>query len=132
MVGKGVVLIVDDERLNLDMLDTILKEAEFESIQACDGIDALEKLSKHSPFDVIILDWMMPNMDGIQLLKKLKTDERYCEIPVIMQTALGNPQKVHEAREAGAFSYLVKPYTEEAILNAVKEAQHYTKRKQQW
>jgi len=126
------VLIVDDEDFNLDLLAHILESAQFEPIRAKDGLEALQRLEEFGAFEAILLDWMMPNMDGMQLLRKLKEDARYCEIPVIMQTAAGSPQKVREAMDAGAHTYLVKPYAEEAIVNAVKEAQHYTKRKAQW
>lgn len=129
-MNKKKVLIVDDEVLNLDLLAHILDE--FDTVRAHDGKEALEKLEEFSAFEAILLDWMMPRMDGMELLRALKADERFCEIPVIMQTAAGNPEKVKQAMEAGAHSYLVKPYAEEAIVKSVKEAQHYTKRKAQW
>jgi len=132
MAAKPRALIVDDEQANLDLLTHILESSDMETISARDGVEAMKKLKEFSTVDVILLDWMMPNMDGIQMLKALKADPSYCEIPVIMQTAVGSPKKVQEAMEAGAHTYLVKPYDDTAIIKAIRDAQSHSKRKAQW
>ena len=120
--SKLNLLIVDDERFNLAILELIFDGSEFSVTTARDGMDAIEKLKQMSTCDAILLDWMMPNMDGLQLLKVLKADLGYCKIPVIMQSAVGSDERVKEAMGAGAHAYLVKPYEEDIILSSVRTA----------
>jgi len=119
---KPKVLIVDDEVFNLDILQTDLEGAGFEIIRAEDGVIALEKLKQFPDIDLIVLDRMMPNMDGMQLTQTLKGDPLYKEIPIIMQTAAGQSQQVKEGLAAGIFYYLIKPYNESLLISIVKNA----------
>jgi CheY-like chemotaxis protein len=110
---------VDDEIFNLDILETDLLREGYEVIRAEDGQIALTKLSEIPGIDIIILDRMMPNMDGLQVTRELKGNPVYREIPVIMQTAAG---QTHQVKEAGVYYYLVKPYEVELLRSVVQNA----------
>jgi CheY-like chemotaxis protein len=99
-----------------------LEEEGFEVIRAEDGIAALARLKEHPDIDVIVLDRMMPNMNGIQVTKELKGNPLYNTIPIVMQTAAGQSQQVEEGLQAGVYYYLIKPYNVEMLLSIVRNA----------
>ncbi len=103
------VLIVEDEEHIRKILDYNLSLDNFEVYQAPDGPTAIELAREKSP-DVILLDWMMPDMDGLQVLYELKSDRRTEYIPVFMLTAKGMLSEVGRAFEAGADDYITKPF----------------------
>lgn len=122
------VLIVEDNPTNLKILLLTLEEKNYEIAWASDGNSAWNLLHRSAkPFDAIILDWMMPTLNGLDLLKKLKSDSRYQHIPVIMQSAKAQDADIEQGLNAGAFRYLTKPFTEEELLLvldlAIKQSQ---------
>jgi CheY-like chemotaxis protein len=119
---KPRILAVDDERINLTILQNDLEDSGFEVFCAEDGKAALAKLKEIPDIDIIVLDRMMPNMDGIQVTKTLKSDPLYKHIPIIMQTAAGQSQQIKEGIEAGVFYYLIKPFNESLLISIVKSA----------
>jgi CheY-like chemotaxis protein len=119
---KPKILAVDDEAFNLDILQADLEEAGCEVIRAEDGVIALARLKENPGIDVIVLDRMMPNMDGMQVVAELKNNPVYKNIPIIMQTAAGQSQQVKEGIAAGVFYYLIKPYNESLLVSIVKSA----------
>jgi CheY-like chemotaxis protein len=121
---KPKVLAVDDEVFNLDILENDLDEAGFEVVRAEDGVVAFEMLEQHPDIDVLVLDRMMPRMNGMEVLKKLKADSKYRDIPVIMQTAAAQSRQVEEGIQAGAYYYLSKPYDEQMLIGIVRAALH--------
>jgi len=120
--AKPKVLAVDDEMFNLDILQTDLEDAGFDVIRAEDGATALAKLKDIPGIDIIVLDRMMPGMDGIEVTKILKNDPLHKHIPIIMQTAAGQSQQVKEGLDAGVFYYLIKPYDESLLVSIVRGA----------
>jgi CheY-like chemotaxis protein len=116
------VLAVDDEEFNLDILTDFLTDAGYEVVSAQGGEQGLARLKQHPDVDVIVIDRMMPNMDGLEMLKHLKKDELYKDIPVIMQTAAASSQQILEGIQAGVYYYLAKPYDEALLLSIVKAA----------
>jgi two-component system chemotaxis response regulator CheY len=84
-------------------------------IEAGDGEEAFRKLDENMPIDLIMLDWNMPVMDGISLLKKVRADNRFQAVKIIMCTSESEKNKVVDALKAGANNYLVKPFTPEAL-----------------
>lgn len=116
------VLAVDDEEVNLDIMCEYFEDARFDSLKAHDGKEALEILDKGNHVDVIVLDRMMPNMNGMEFLQKIKESAKYKDIPVIMQTAASASHQVAEGIEAGVYYYLSKPYSKEVFLSLVKAA----------
>lgn len=117
------LLIVDDEPFNLDILQEHLEDENYVVVRAVDGPSALQTIeSKEHEFSAILLDRMMPNMDGIEVLRKIKESSEFNKIPVIMQTAAANDSDIKEGIDAGAFYYLTKPFEPELMLSVVNSA----------
>ncbi|MDY0219656.1 MAG: chemotaxis response regulator CheY [Desulfobacterium sp.] len=109
------VLIVDDFATMRRILKNILKQIGFKNIlEADDGTTALEVLERQS-VDLIISDWNMPKMTGLELLKSVRASDKYKKTPFLMVTAEAQKQNVIEAVQAGVSNYVVKPFTAEAI-----------------
>jgi len=121
-MSRGKVLAVDDEAFNLDILGEYLEEAGYQVVSAADGEEALVQLEQHADIDVIVLDRMMPRLDGMECLKRIKLDERWKNIPVIMQTAAASLEHIRQGIEAGVFYYLTKPYEEAMLISLVRSA----------
>jgi CheY-like chemotaxis protein len=117
------ILVVDDEPLNLEIIGEYLEDGPYHLEMAGNGADAWEIL-EHSaiPFDLVILDRMMPIMDGMELLRRIKATSRHESIPVIMQTAASTPEQIREGLSAGCYYYLTKPYKPAALLGIVHAA----------
>lgn len=117
------ILIVDDEPINLMIIREYLEgpQYELELVESANlAWQRLETATK--PYDLAILDRMMPGMTGIDLLRMMKADPRFGSIPAIMQTAATSPEQVREGIEAGAYYYLAKPYEPETLLAIVRAA----------
>lgn len=116
-------LVVDDERMNREVIVANLRVAGFETVTAEDGLQAWEILDAHpDAFDVVLLDRRMPRMDGMELLRKLKDDQRLGHIPVIMQTAYAETEDVTAGIKAGAYYYLAKPLDRRLLLSVTEAA----------
>ncbi len=117
------ILVVDDELINLEIIREYLEDAGYDLELVQSGDAAWQVLtSSVRPFDVAILDRMMPGISGIELLRKMKADARFTAIPVIMQTAATAPEQVREGIEAGAYYYLAKPYEPETLSAIMRAA----------
>lgn len=117
------ILVVDDEPFNLKIIRASLSDDAYQLDLAEDGNQAWDRLQDANvQYDLIVLDRMMPGMDGLTLLKKLKQEPRYRNTPVIMQTAAAAPEQVAEGLAAGAYYYLTKPYEPDALRVIVKSA----------
>lgn len=109
------VLIVDDYQTMLRILRNLLKQLEFLNVvDASDGTKALEALRKEA-FGIIISDWNMAPMTGIQLLREVRGDPKLKHIPFIMITAESKSENVITAKEAGVSNYIVKPFNAETL-----------------
>ena len=102
------VMIVDDDAQIRTLLSTMLSVAGFESVTAEDGLDAWEKIKHHQP-DVLLLDVMMPNLDGLSLCKKLRGEAETADLPIIFLSGKAHQEAIREGLAAGANSYLTKP-----------------------
>ena len=117
------ILVVDDEIINLQIIQEYLEDTGHDLEMAMRAEDAWDRLvAAPRPHDLVILDRMMPGMNGIELLKRMKADARFAAIPVVMQTAATAPDQVREGIEAGAYYYLAKPYEPETLLAIVRAA----------
>jgi CheY-like chemotaxis protein len=121
------ILVADDEPLNLEIIGEFLDDADYHLSFAENGEAAWSILlaglePDATPVDLIVLDRMMPVLDGFSLLKRVKADSRFGILPVIMQTAASSPEEVREGIEAGAYYYLTKPYQPEALHAIVRAA----------
>ena len=118
-MGKPTVLIVDDEQDLVMMIKIKLESEGFRVIEAYDGEEALEKV-KEKP-DLILLEIMMPKMDGLQVCAKLKKDPTMQKIPIIMVTAKAQETDQQWGKECGADSYITKPYQFDALIKQIRE-----------
>lgn len=129
-VAKFTVLVVDDEIFNLELISDYLNEFDIEVVCVETGESALVVLQEYpEKFSAILLDRMMPGMDGIEVLTRIKNDEQIHRLPVIMQTASTGKTNMLEGLNAGAYYYLSKPYDQATLVAIVKTAirdyQHY-------
>lgn len=104
------ILVVDDNEINRDVLARRLKQEAYVLEMACGGQEALELLQKQ-PFDVVLLDIMMPEIDGMEVLRRVKADEDLQHLPVIVISALDDMESVIRCIELGAEDYLPKPFS---------------------
>jgi len=118
MADKKKILIVDDETDFRMMLRTRLEANNYEVSEAEDGAAGLEKARKTKP-DLVILDVMMPKMDGYKVARLLKFDEKYRKIPIIMLTARSQQTDRETGMAVGGDAYLTKPYKPEDMLETV-------------
>lgn len=116
---KDTVLIVDDNPTNLSLLVDFLTTKEIVVLVAEDGQSALELL-QHAKPDIILLDVMMPGIDGFETCRRLKVDPALCKIPVIFMTALSDTIDEVRGLELGAVDYIIKPYQVETVLARIK------------
>lgn len=120
MAGKATVLVVEDEEILLTALKEELTMGGYQAEGAADGVEGLEKAKSLKP-GLILLDLLMPKMDGMEVLQKLKADGETRDIPVVILTNLSDYEKISEALSLGAMDYLVKAnYKLEDLLEKVK------------
>ena len=124
MTNKTRILAVDDEALNLEILLEYFADENALSLDTADGGEAAWALLQNpeNDYKAILLDRMMPGLDGIGLLKRIKGDARLAGIPVIMQTAANSAAQIREGLETGAYYYLTKPYRRDNLLAIVQAA----------
>src|SRR6476659_5693798 len=116
---NGLVLVVDDDPVNLQVISEALAEQPFEVAYAMDGETALEQISREPP-DVVILDALMPGMSGFTICEKLKADPATRDIPVLFMTALADVKDRLRGFSLGAADYLTKPFEQQELLARVK------------
>lgn len=107
-------LIVDDSRFVRDYLRGLLEERGVECDEAADGQAGLDRLHNDGPFDLALVDWNMPIMGGLDMLKNLR-QEGYSDLKVMMVTTEADNDFILKALDAGADEYLMKPFDEEAL-----------------
>ena len=114
------VLVVEDEMIMIRMVATVLRGLGINSIRvAMDGVEALALFDEEeSAFDMVICDWLMPNMDGLEFLKHVRAGDR--TIPFLMLTGNVAEEAIHEAREAGVSAYITKPYTADDLQTKIQ------------
>lgn len=114
------VLVVDDDELTLDVLDTVLDLEEFDVLTAADGERALTVVRDEHP-DVVLLDVMMPGMDGLDVCRRIKGDPKTADIPVVLLTALDQDEDRRAGEEAGCDAYLTKPFSPLELIDRLSE-----------
>lgn len=119
-MSKAKVLIVDDEPYNVDVLEQAMDGTEYQVVTASNGKEAWEKIQSEQP-DLVLLDLMMPVMDGFQVLAKVKEDAMLRDIPVIIVSAEHDSKSVVKGIKQGAEDYLTKPIDTAQFLKKVKE-----------
>ncbi len=116
------ILAVDDDALNRDILTEYLTGGGYDVVEADDGDTALTLLNDVEDIDAIVLDRMMPRLNGMEVLKGVKRDRRFADIPVIMQSAATARDQILQGIKAGVYYYLTKPYEDQMLLAIVGAA----------
>ena len=115
------ILIVDDYKTMLRIIRNLLKQLDFDNVEeASDGSDALVKL-RAGNFGLVISDWNMAPMTGLDLLKEVRADARLRELPFIMITAESKTENVIAAKQAGVSNYIVKPFNAETLRDKIEK-----------
>ena len=109
-------LVVDDSAAVRGLLSEHLTQLGFQVEQAGTGFEALAKLQTMPHLTVVLLDWTMPGMDGLEVLRRLRAGGRYADVPVVMVTTEGELPFVDDAFNAGASEYLMKPFDSQTVL----------------
>lgn len=123
------ILVVDDNKVNLFVVDTILKQAGYKEVTLASSANMMENILAEdtkkngiSTYNLILLDIMMPDVDGIEACKRLQAKPEYKDIPIIFITALGDSHKLAEALDAGGTDYLMKPINKVELLARIRAA----------
>ncbi len=115
------ILSADDSSMIRRVIRGAVEMVGHELLEAKDGKEALEVLEKHQDIGLILLDWNMPNLDGLSVLKAVKADSRISHIPVVMVTTEVERSKVVEAIKAGAKNYVMKPFAQSDLVSKIME-----------
>jgi len=119
-MAKKIILIIEDEIGMVEMLKLRLEANGYDVISALDGMAGLEKARKEKP-DLIILDLMLPKMDGYKVCALLKKDTQYAKIPIILFTARAQESDKQMGKDVGADAYITKPFEPQVLLGKIKE-----------
>lgn len=114
------ILIVDDSESIRELLVFTLKKSGYDVLSGCDGKDALKYLDGRN-VDFMITDYHMPNIDGISLIKEVRSLKDYRYIPILLLTTETHQNRKMEAKEAGATGWIIKPFDEGKLLSAIKK-----------
>ncbi len=118
MNKKRLVLIADDEQDTREILEVLLTEAGYNVISAYDGVDTMDKINNQHP-DLVILDIMMPLIDGLEVCRRIKGEQSTRDIKVIMLSAADEKGFIQSAEKSGADDYMVKPFESRELLSKV-------------
>lgn len=113
------VLLVDDSNSICTLVAQMLQEGGHKSIRAKDGQDAVDILGQDNGFDLVLLDWNMPNMDGLEFLK-YNQENSLVTAPIVMMTTENKPEKIMTALEHGASEYIMKPFTKDILFSKME------------
>jgi two-component system chemotaxis response regulator CheY len=115
------VLIVDDSPTIRQQVGRALNDSGFETVDAGDGVEGIAMLGADTAIGMVILDINMPRMGGLEMLEKIKKDERTAHVPVVMLTSEGQRSLIERAKQAGAKGWIVKPFKPELLVGAVRK-----------
>lgn len=115
------ILVVDDFATMRRIIKNILKQLGFNNIdEADDGANAWDRLNR-GDIDFVVSDWNMPNMTGIELLRKVRASEEFADLPFLMVTAEAQQENIIEAVQAKVSNYIVKPFTAETMMQKIEK-----------
>lgn len=114
------VVVIEDEPFILMMIEDKLKRAGIEVVALRESVNALDVIREEEP-DLVLMDWMMPEISGLEVSKALKADEKLKDIPIFMLSAKGQEEDIRRGLESGVAKYLTKPFSPKALLEIVEE-----------
>jgi two-component system chemotaxis response regulator CheY len=115
-----IALVVDDSRATRAMLRSMLRNLGFDVIEAGHGIEALQRLDASTEVDFALVDWNMPEMDGLELVRSIRAERRFADLPVMMVTAETDMSQMARALMAGADEYALKPLDQESLVSKLR------------
>ena len=118
-MSKLLILAVDDSPSMREMLAAVLRDSGYQVVEAEDGVKALE-VAKSSSIDVVLTDQNMPNMDGLSLVKNLRSLPAYKDTPIMMLTTESSAEMKQKGRDAGATGWMVKPFDPDKLTRMLK------------
>jgi len=113
-------MVIDDSRAIRMILAATLQDLGYEVCQAANGKDALEAVEQAGEISLILVDWNMPEMNGLEFVQHLRADTRFSSVPLMMVTTEAEMSQVVRALEAGANEYVMKPFTKEIIADKLR------------
>jgi DNA-binding response OmpR family regulator len=122
MTNQEKILVIEDDLKSLQLIEDVLVDKGYTILTTTRGDEALKILEADSAIHVLLLDWMIPGINGLELLKRVKAHPRLKYIPVIIQTAKTNKDDILEGIAAGAFYYLTKPFDLDFLYTLVQAA----------
>ena len=115
------ILLVDDSKTVRQQVGITLTDAGYDTVEAADGLEAIDQLKKNKDVAMIIADVNMPRMNGLEMLEKIAADKVAPGIPILMLTTEGQPDMIERARASGAKGWVVKPFKPPMLIAAVKK-----------
>ncbi|HUY88137.1 MAG TPA: response regulator [Pirellulales bacterium] len=113
-------LVIDDSKPIRSILGKFLKELGFDVTEAVNGKNALDALDRLGPPDLALVDWNMPEMNGLEFVRSVRANHRYDQVPLMMVTTETDMERVAAALDAGANEYVMKPFTKDVILDKLQ------------
>ncbi|MCP4502221.1 MAG: response regulator [Deltaproteobacteria bacterium] len=120
-MSKAKVLVVDDSSTVRQQVSLALTQAGFDVMEAVDGVAGAEAIAGNDDINMVICDVNMPRMNGLEMLEKVKAEEKNKKLPILMLTTEGQPALIQKAKKAGAMGWIVKPFKAELLVAAVKK-----------
>ncbi|QKG29830.1 MULTISPECIES: chemotaxis response regulator CheY [unclassified Campylobacter] len=116
------ILVVDDSSTMRRIIKNTLQRLGHQDIlEAENGLEAWQLLTQNSDIDILITDWNMPEMNGLELVKKVRAEQKYVDMPIIMVTTEGGKAEVITALKAGVNNYIVKPFTPQVLKEKLED-----------
>ena len=115
-----LALVIDDSRSIRAFLTRILSSIGFAVVLAEDGLQGLEQLRASWPVDLALVDWNMPNMNGLEFLEEVRGSAQYATMKILMATSETDMQRIQDALDAGADDYVMKPFTKDILVAKLK------------
>ena len=115
------LIVADDSRMVRGIVTKVIESLGYEAVPASNGREAINALEVHDQnVGLVLLDWNMPELNGIDVIKKMRTDDRFKNIPVLMVSTESEEDRIQQALNAGAQGYLTKPFTPEKLAEAIR------------
>ena len=108
-------LVIEDSRITRKILTRMLNHMGYDTVEATNGREGLERLREMGASDLVLVDWNMPEMDGFEFLRAVRANREYDSVPLVMVTTHNDMDSVARALEAGATEFIMKPFTEDVI-----------------
>ena len=114
-------LIIDDSRALRRILRSMLEGLHFEIIEACNGQEGLDRLHEQGTVDIVLVDWNMPEMNGLEFVQAVRRDPTYQQLPLLMVTTETDMEQIATALQAGVTEYLMKPFDQESLMDKLQQ-----------